>query len=98
MSRVAVSSHRTWQYNWDKDGTAGRHVVRRLPEHERGQEPAVPAPRRPPFFYRYDQGFLHWLYWNDHTVDFLAERPRRPLGDDLARDYDLVVYPATAST
>ena len=34
----------------------------------------------PPFFYRYDQGFLHWLYWTGKKVDFLAEtRPRRPL-------------------
>jgi hypothetical protein len=47
----------------------------------------------PPFFYRYDQGFLHWLYWNKHTVDFLAESDLDKLnGDDLARDYDLVVY------
>lgn len=87
----------TWQaYNfWDADGNGwgdtwyagypNRTVVRNRPYLHRGV---------PPFFYRYDQGFLHWLYWNDRTVDFLAESDLDALsGDDLARDYDLVVYP-----
>ncbi len=48
----------------------------------------------PPFFYRYDQGFLHWLYWNDHPAEFLSETDLMTIsGDDLARAYDLIVYP-----
>ncbi len=47
----------------------------------------------PPFFYRYDQGFLHWLYWTGKTVDFLAEPDVEAMGGDrLAADYDLIVY------
>ena len=47
----------------------------------------------PPFFYRYDQGFLHWLYWTGKTVDFLSEsRIAATSGDELARAYDLIVY------
>ncbi|MGE5275111.1 MAG: N,N-dimethylformamidase beta subunit family domain-containing protein [Verrucomicrobiota bacterium] len=98
VSRVAVVlPTNTWQaYNfWDADGNGwgdtwyagypNRTVVRNRPYLRRGV---------PPFFYRYDQGFLHWLYWNDRVVDFLAESDLDGLsGDDLARDYDLVVYP-----
>ena len=48
----------------------------------------------PPFFYRYDQGFLHWLAWTGKVVDFLAEADLETLsGDDLAAAYDLIVYP-----
>jgi hypothetical protein len=48
----------------------------------------------PPFFYRYDQGFLHWLYWNDKTVEFLSDEDVETIGgDELARAYDLIVYP-----
>jgi hypothetical protein len=97
-SRVAVIlPTNTWQaYNfWDADGNGwgdtwyagypNKSVNRVRPYLHRGV---------PPFFYRYDQGFLHWLYWNDHTVDFLAESDLDGLsGDDLARTYDLVVYP-----
>jgi hypothetical protein len=96
-SRVAVVlPTNTWQaYNfWDADGNGwgdtwyagypNRTVVRNRPYLHRGV---------PPFFYRYDQGFLHWLYWNDRRVDFLAESDLDDLsGDDLVRDYDLVVY------
>ena len=47
----------------------------------------------PPFFYRYDQGFLHWLYWTGKTVDFLSEsKVASTSGDALARAYDLIVY------
>jgi hypothetical protein len=47
----------------------------------------------PPFFYRYDQGFLHWLYWRGHTVDFLSEsKVAATSGDVLAHTYDLIVY------
>jgi hypothetical protein len=97
-SRVAVIlPTNTWQaYNfWDADGNGwgdtwyagypNRTIVRNRPYLHRGV---------PPFFYRYDQGFLHWLYWNDRRVDFLAESDLDELaGDDLAKDYDLVVYP-----
>ena len=95
--QLVVLPTNTWQaYNfWDKDGDGwgdtwyagypNTSVVRNRPYMHRGV---------PPFFYRYDQGFLHWLYWNDHTVDFLAESDLDGLsGDDLAGDYDLVVYP-----
>ena len=55
-------------------------MVRRPPDQ---QVPLVrPFLRRgvPPFFYRYDQGFLHWLYWTGKTVEFLSEtRPRDAL-------------------
>jgi hypothetical protein len=97
-SRVAVVlPTNTWQaYNfWDADGNGwgdtwyagypNQSVVRNRPYLHRGV---------PPFFYRYDQGFLHWLYWNDRVVDFLAESDLDDLsGDELARDYDLVIYP-----
>jgi N,N-dimethylformamidase beta subunit-like, C-terminal len=47
----------------------------------------------PPFFYRYDQGFLHWLYWTGKTVDFLSEsKVAETTGDELAQAYDLIVY------
>jgi hypothetical protein len=96
-SRVAVVlPTNTWQaYNfWDADGNGwgdtwyagfpNKTVVRNRPFLRRGV---------PPFFYRYDQAFLHWLYWNNRTVDFLAESDLDGLsGDDLAQDYDLVVY------
>ena len=87
----------TWQaYNfWDADGNGwgdtwyagfpNKSVALSRPFLRRGV---------PPFFYRYDQGFLHWLYWTGKTVDFLAESDLDDLsGDDLAHDYDLVVYP-----
>ena len=48
----------------------------------------------PPFFYRYDQGFLHWLYWTGKTVDFLSEADLDSLSaEQLARAYDLIVFP-----
>ena len=28
----------------------------------------------PPFYYRYDQGFMHWLYWTDKTVEFISDQ------------------------
>jgi hypothetical protein len=97
-SRVAVVlPTNTWQaYNfWDANGDGwgdtwyagypNKTVVRNRPYLHRGV---------PPFFYRYDQGFLHWLYWNDRTVDFLAESDLDGLsGDELAKEYELVVYP-----
>jgi N,N-dimethylformamidase beta subunit-like protein len=48
----------------------------------------------PPFFYRYDQGFLHWLYWTGKTVDFLAEADLESLSaEQLAAAYRLIVFP-----
>jgi hypothetical protein len=47
-----------------------------------------------PFFRRYDLGFLHWLAWSGKQVDYLADADLNALtGDDLARAYDLVVFP-----
>jgi hypothetical protein len=97
-SRVAVVlPTNTWQaYNfYDADGDGwGDTWYAGAPHRE---VPLVrPFLRRgvPPFFYRYDQGFLHWLYWNDKTVEFLSDTDVQSLsGDDLARAYDLVVYP-----
>ena len=49
----------------------------------------------PPHFRRYDLPFLHWLAWTGKKVDYLSDSDldRIASGDDLARDYDLVVFP-----
>jgi hypothetical protein len=49
----------------------------------------------PPFFRRYDLGFLHWLAARKEQVDFLAESDLSFVSDGaaLASAYDLVVYP-----
>ena len=99
LHRVAVILHtNTWQaYNhqdvdgdgWGDTWYAGppvQTVALDRPYLHRGV---------PPFFYRYDQGFLHWLYWTGKTVDFLAEPDLEALsGDQLAADYNLVDNPA----
>jgi N,N-dimethylformamidase beta subunit-like, C-terminal len=97
-SRVAVVlPTNTWQaYNfYDADGDGWGDTWYTGPPHQ--QVPLVrPFLRRgvPPFFYRYDQGFLHWLYWNDKTVEFLSDTDVQSLsGDDLAKAYDLIIYP-----
>ena len=97
-SRVAVVlPTNTWQaYNfYDADGDGWGDTWYAGPPHQ--QVPLVrPFLRRgvPPFFYRYDQGFMHWLYWNDHQVEFLSDTDVQALsGDDLAKAYDLIVYP-----
>jgi N,N-dimethylformamidase beta subunit-like protein len=97
-SRVAVVfPTNTWQaYNfWDADGDGWGDTWYAGPPHQR-----VPLDRPylrrgvPPFFYRYDQGFLHWLYWTGKTVDFLTESDLDSLsGEQLAAAYDLVVFP-----
>ena len=97
-SRVAVVlPTNTWQaYNfWDANGDGWGDTWYAGPPH---QQAALDRPYLhrgvPPFFYRYDQGFLHWLYWNGKTVDFLAESDVELLsGDELAKAYDLVIYP-----
>jgi hypothetical protein len=49
----------------------------------------------PNYFRRYDLPFLHWLSWNDHEVDYLAqsdvEGARSP--SELAGPYDLIIFP-----
>jgi hypothetical protein len=98
MSRVAVVlPTNSWQaYNfYDRDGDGWGDTWYAGPPH---QQVALDRPYLhrgvPPFFYRYDQGFLHWLYWTDKTVDFLAESDLGSVsGDQLAADYDLIVYP-----
>jgi hypothetical protein len=97
-SRVAVVlPTNTWQaYNfYDADGDGWGDTWYTGPPHR--EVPLVrPFLHRgvPPFFYRYDQGFLHWLYWNDKTVEFLSDEDVETIGgDELARAYDLIVYP-----
>jgi hypothetical protein len=97
-SRVAVIlPTNTWQaYNfYDADGDGWGETWYAGPPHQ--QVPLVrPFLRRgvPPFFYRYDQGFMHWLYWTDKTVEFLSETDLETItGDELAGAYDLIVYP-----
>jgi hypothetical protein len=97
-SRVAVVlPTNTWQaYNfWDADGDGWGDTWYAGPPH---QQVALNRPylRRgvPPFFYRYDQGFLHWLYWTDKTVDFLAEADLESLSaEQLAAAYHLIIFP-----
>jgi hypothetical protein len=95
-SRVAVVlPTNTWQaynfYDADGDGWGDTWYT--------GVAQPVPLVRPflrrgvPPFFYRYDQGFMHWLYWNDKSVEFLSDEDVEAAGGDaLARAYDLVVY------
>jgi hypothetical protein len=49
----------------------------------------------PPKFRGYDRGFLRWLALRGVQVDFLADDDleRIRIGDDLARIYDLIVFP-----
>jgi hypothetical protein len=97
-SRVAVVMPTySWQgYNfYDADGDGWGDTWYAGPPH---QSVALDRPYlhrgAPPFFYRYDQGFLHWLYWTNKTVDFLAESDVETLsGETLAHTYDLVIYP-----
>src|SRR5690242_11819600 len=45
-------------------------------------------------FRRYDLPFLHWLSWNGHTVDVLADADlERTSGAALAHAYRLVIFP-----
>ena len=87
----------TWQaYNfYDADGDGWGDTWYAGPPH---QKVALERPFLhrgvPPFFYRYDQGFLHWLYWTGKKVDFLAESDLESLSaDQLAAAYDLIIFP-----
>jgi hypothetical protein len=48
----------------------------------------------PPHFYRYDLPFLHWLYWSGKSAELISDSDFDLVadGDELARDYDLVVF------
>jgi N,N-dimethylformamidase beta subunit-like protein len=47
----------------------------------------------PPHFRGYDRGFLRWLARTGKHPDFLADDDlERVTGDELARDYDLIVF------
>jgi hypothetical protein len=47
----------------------------------------------PPHFRGYDRGFLRWLAHTGKHPDFLADDDlERMSGDELARDYDLIVF------
>jgi hypothetical protein len=75
-----------WGDTWYAGGRPDRPVLLGRPFLNRGV---------PPFFTRYDIGFQTWLARAHKTVDFLAESDldRVRTGADLARAYDLVVYP-----
>ena len=48
----------------------------------------------PPRFYRYDLPFLHWLYWSGKSAEFISDSDFDLIanGDELANDYDLIVF------
>jgi hypothetical protein len=75
-----------WGDTWYAGGRADRPVVLARPFLNRGV---------PPYFARYDIAFQTWLAKTGTTVDFLAESDLASLdsGLDLARSYDLVVFP-----
>jgi hypothetical protein len=75
-----------WGDTWYAGGKPDRPVLLGRPFLNRGV---------PPFFTRYDMAFQTWLARAQKTVDFLAESDldRIRTGGDLARSYDLVVYP-----
>jgi hypothetical protein len=97
-TRIAVvMPTNTWQaYNfYDATGDGWGDTWYAGPPHQRvGLDRPYLHRGVPPFFYRYDQGFLHWLYWTGKTVDFLADSDVEAIGGErLAAAYDLVVYP-----
>jgi hypothetical protein len=75
-----------WGDTWYAGGRADRPVVLGRPFLNRGV---------PPYFVRYDIAFQTWLAREKKTVEFLAESDLTSLdsGFDLARSYDLVVFP-----
>jgi N,N-dimethylformamidase beta subunit-like protein len=103
---AAIGAHRaavilptsTWQaYNfWDRTGDGWGDTWYAGAPH-RTVELGRPYLRRGviPFFRRYDLNFLHWLAWSGKEVDYLADTDLESIatGDELARAYDLVVFP-----
>jgi hypothetical protein len=75
-----------WGDTWYAGGRPNRPVPLGRPYLNRGV---------PPYFARYDIGFQTWLARTHKTVDFLAETDlmRVRTGAELARVYDLVIYP-----
>ena len=75
-----------WGDTWYAGGRPDRPVLLGRPFLNRGV---------PPFFARYDIAFETWLARTHKTVDFLAESDldRFRTGADVARSYDLVVFP-----
>jgi hypothetical protein len=88
----------TWQaYNFrDADGNGWGDTW-----YARGRESTVELGRAflrrgvPPQYRKYELGFLRWLVWTGKSPDFLTETDLEtiPNGDELARVYDLVVFP-----
>ena len=98
QSRAAVVlPTNTWQaYNfYDDNGDGWGDTWYAGPPHQRAKL-GRPFLRRgvPPFFRRYDLGFLNWLAWTGKTVDYLSESDLAFVrtGHDLANAYDLVVF------
>jgi N,N-dimethylformamidase beta subunit-like protein len=98
-SRVAVVlPTNTWQaYNFrDENGNGWGDTW-----YARGRENTVrlgrPFVRRgvPPQYRKYDLGFQRWLNWTGKLADTISESDLELIGsgDDLAKAYDLVVFP-----
>jgi hypothetical protein len=91
-ARVAiVVPTNTWEaYNFRDGGTwyagCGCSVDMRRPFEDRGV---------PPHYRQYDEGFLRWAAQTDRQADYLTDDDlgRFVSGDELARLYDLVVFP-----
>jgi hypothetical protein len=97
-NRVAVVvPTNTWQaYNYyDADGDGwGDTWYAGAPHYKVALDRPFLHRGVPPFYYRYDQGFLHWLYWTGKSADFLADSDFAGIADgrELADTYDLVVF------
>jgi len=82
----------TWQaYNYEDDDSwyedASVHTVLLTRPYLDGGVP--------PHFRGYDEGFLRWLATHHQEPDFIADDDLERLesGDELARDYTLIVFP-----
>jgi hypothetical protein len=48
----------------------------------------------PPHYHGYDRGFMRWLVLHHVKTDFLSDEDLERLsGDELARSYDLIIFP-----
>jgi N,N-dimethylformamidase beta subunit-like, C-terminal len=96
--RVAVVlPTNTWQaYNFrddDHDGVPDTWYAHGGPHRVRLDRP-YQGNGLPRHFREYDLPFLHWLSWNGHAADFLADSDVGSTGGDaLAHAYDLIVFP-----